>query len=196
MTICGKTPQWDEVLSAIDEWVAEAKPALETLHFVHEGIAGYSVPLDRFLPRLHKILDGCRFMAPGIDIHPLADLSAELCHPENPPRPHYREWIRDLWTKCERIIERLRDEGGVTQADKIPQYQNSLDYKTLTDIEKSVLDYLVKDGPRSGKEICNACGIEDESSLRTHVIRKLKSVFPVKNRKTVGYYLDWNKSAQ
>ncbi|MCC6126626.1 MAG: hypothetical protein IT426_16820 [Pirellulales bacterium] len=143
MTIRGKTTQWDELLSAIDEWEAEVKPSLETLHFVHEeDTAGYSVPSSRFMLRYHKIRKGCDFMAPEIDIHPLTDLSAELCHPENPPRPHYREWIRDLWAKCERILERLRAEGGIVEKIESAQKTKRSEPKVFT--QALMVDLIAK----------------------------------------------------
>lgn len=71
-------------------------------------------------------------------------------------------------------------------------FRDNLNYKTLTDIEKEVLDYIVEHGPKTGKEICNALGIEDEGSFRSHFLPKIRAVFEVKNRRGVGYFIDQN----
>jgi biotin operon repressor len=76
-------------------------------------------------------------------------------------------------------------------------YRDDLTYRILTDNERAVLDALVENNkPQSGKELSNICDI-DESTIRTHIIPSLKKKnYPIKNRKTVGYYLDWDNYAQ
>jgi hypothetical protein len=80
--------------------------------------------------------------------------------------------------------------------DPIEAIRNSQAYRILTDPERRVFDEIIDNGPKTGKELCNSCGIIDESSIRAHIIPKLKKSFPIKNRKTMGYYLDVDNSAQ
>jgi ATP/maltotriose-dependent transcriptional regulator MalT len=81
------------------------------------------------------------------------------------------------------------------QKTREKDFRNTLAYRILTYNEQVVLELIDKDGPLSGKELCNACDI-DESTIRTHIIPNLKTKFPIKNRRTVGYYLDWDIPAQ
>jgi biotin operon repressor len=101
-------------------------------------------------------------------------------------------------------IYKNRDEESGTLTEDMNTYKSlqknfrsGLKYRTLTDNEKAVLDALVeKAEPLSGKQLSKLCKM-DESTIRTHVIPSLrKRNYPIKNRKTVGYYLDWDNSAQ
>jgi hypothetical protein len=124
MIIRGKTPEWDELLETIDDWENAAREAVETIFILLDGAIGYNFPPPAFMPKLHRILDGCRFFAPDIDVSPLLELSAELIHPNNPPRADCGEWIADKWKRCRRILYRLRARGGTVSEPGIAEPDN------------------------------------------------------------------------
>ena len=100
---------------------------------------------------------------------------------------------RHIAQEIARETARIQSSTIDAPSDPIKTIRQSTEYKMLSDIERSVFDYLVQEGPKTGKEICNALGIEDEGSLRSHYLPSIRRRFVVDNRRGVGYVIDLNK---
>ena len=120
-------------------------------------------------------------------------------------RKELRRLTKDLAAAVERagldsseLWEVFRIQSVVNQSEwpRIPlkllqRFEAKREFKPplepLTDQQQEVFEYIREHGPKTGKEICKALGIESQSTFTRHYVPALKK-HGIRNKRGAGYF--------